>query len=201
MGNVLSAGVGQAPARQAALGAGLPPTVVCTTVNKVCASGLKAIIMGAQAIMLGTADVVVAGGMESMSNVPYYLPSARAGMKYGHGEVQDGIVKDGAAHALLDAGLAASDPHKRGGGRRGAQALGRARRAGRPDRRVQAGADGHSRRAARERPGLHAHDAGSWDWARGCAERGRVRWRGSWARPTLTGWRPRARAPSSLFAG
>jgi len=97
-GNVLSGGVGQAPARQAALGAGLPPKVCCTTINKVCASGTKAIILGAQSILLNTADVVVVGGMESMSNTPYYLPKARNGFKYGNGEVQDGIVKDG----LLD---------------------------------------------------------------------------------------------------
>ena len=95
LGHVLTAGAGQASARQAALAAGLPTSVVCTSVNKVCASGLKAIIIGAQAIMLGTAHVVVAGGMESMSNVPYYLPGARTGMKYGNGEVLDGIVKDG----------------------------------------------------------------------------------------------------------
>jgi len=95
MGNVLSGNVGQAPARQAAKFAGLPDAVVCTTVNKVCASGMKAIILGAQAILLGTADVVVAGGMESMSNVPYYLPGARGGMRYGNGEIVDGIVKDG----------------------------------------------------------------------------------------------------------
>jgi len=98
MGNVLSAGEGQAPARQAALGAGINQRAVCTTINKVCASGTKAIILGAQSIMLGTAEVVVAGGMESMSNVPYYLPGARGGLKWGNGEIVDGIIKDG----LLD---------------------------------------------------------------------------------------------------
>ncbi|MBG8555438.1 acetyl-CoA C-acyltransferase [Hymenobacter guriensis] len=95
MGNVISANLGQAPARQAAKKAGLPDTVECTTVNKVCASGTKAIMMGAQAIMLGQADVVLAGGMESMSNVPYYLDKARFGAKYGHGQMIDGLVRDG----------------------------------------------------------------------------------------------------------
>jgi acetyl-CoA C-acetyltransferase len=94
-GNVLSANLGQNPARQAALGAGLPNSTVCTTVNKVCASGLKAIIFAAQSIRLGENDVVVAGGMESMSNAPYYLPKARQGYRYGNGEIVDGMVKDG----------------------------------------------------------------------------------------------------------
>ncbi|MBT9392895.1 acetyl-CoA C-acyltransferase [Hymenobacter sp. NST-14] len=95
MGNVISANLGQAPARQAAKKAGLPDTVECTTVNKVCASGSKAIMFGAQAIMLGQADVVMAGGMESMSNVPYYLDKARFGAKYGNGQMIDGLMKDG----------------------------------------------------------------------------------------------------------
>ncbi|UYZ60551.1 acetyl-CoA C-acyltransferase [Hymenobacter latericus] len=95
MGNVISANLGQAPARQAALKAGLGYEVECTTVNKVCASGSKAIMMAAQAIMLGHADVVLAGGMESMSNVPYYLDKARFGAKYGHGQMIDGLMKDG----------------------------------------------------------------------------------------------------------
>ncbi|SHI83707.1 acetyl-CoA C-acetyltransferase [Hymenobacter daecheongensis DSM 21074] len=95
MGNVISANLGQAPARQAAKKAGLPDTVECTTVNKVCASGTKAIMYAAQAIMLGQADVVLAGGMESMSNVPYYLDKARFGAKYGHGQMIDGLVRDG----------------------------------------------------------------------------------------------------------
>jgi len=95
MGNVISANLGQAPARQAAKKAGLPDTVECTTVNKVCASGSKAIMYGAQAIMLGQADVILAGGMESMSNVPYYLDKARFGAKYGNGQMIDGLVKDG----------------------------------------------------------------------------------------------------------
>jgi acetyl-CoA C-acetyltransferase len=95
MGNVLSANLGQAPARQAALLAGLGYEVECTTVNKVCASGSKAIMFGAQAIMLGHKDVVVAGGMESMSNVPYYLDKARFGAKLGHGQMIDGLMKDG----------------------------------------------------------------------------------------------------------
>ncbi|MCI1185885.1 acetyl-CoA C-acyltransferase [Hymenobacter sp. DH14] len=95
MGNVISANLGQAPARQAAKKAGLPDTVECTTVNKVCASGSKAIMMAAQSIMLGQSDVVLAGGMESMSNVPYYLDKNRFGAKYGNGQVIDGLVRDG----------------------------------------------------------------------------------------------------------
>ncbi|MBX9851121.1 MAG: acetyl-CoA C-acyltransferase [Cytophagaceae bacterium] len=95
MGNVLTANVGQAPARQAAIFAGLGYDIPCTTINKVCASGSKAIMLGAQSIMLGQADVVIAGGMESMSNVPYYLDKARSGYKLGHGQVIDGLIKDG----------------------------------------------------------------------------------------------------------
>ena len=95
MGNVCSANLGQSPARQAALGAGLPVGVPCTTVNKVCASGTKSIMLAAQAVMLGLADVVIAGGMESMSNIPYYVAKARYGYKYGHGEFLDGLVRDG----------------------------------------------------------------------------------------------------------
>jgi acetyl-CoA C-acetyltransferase len=95
MGNVLTAGVGQAPVTQAVIFAGLPNTIPGTTVNKVCASGMKAIMLGAQSIMLGDNDVVVAGGMESMSNVPYYLDKARNGYRLGHGQVTDGLVKDG----------------------------------------------------------------------------------------------------------
>lgn len=98
MGNVCSANLGQAPARQAALGAGLSPNVRCTTINKVCASGMKSVMVGAQTIMLGQADVVVAGGMESMSNVPFYVPQARFGYRYGGGQLVDGLEKDG----LLD---------------------------------------------------------------------------------------------------
>ena len=95
MGNVLQAGLGQAPVTQAMLGAGIPNTVPSTTVNKVCASGSKAIMLAAESIMLGINDIVVAGGMESMSNVPYYLDKARNGYRLGHGQVIDGIVKDG----------------------------------------------------------------------------------------------------------
>jgi acetyl-CoA C-acetyltransferase len=95
MGNVLSAGVGQAPARQAAMKAGLHDRTISTTVNKVCASGMKAIMMGANQIALGESDVVVAGGMESMSNVPFYLPQQRFGNKLGHTSALDGILKDG----------------------------------------------------------------------------------------------------------
>lgn len=94
MGNVLSANVGQAPATQAAKFAGLPD-VPSTTINKVCASGTKAIMLAAQSIALGQNDIVVAGGMESMSNVPYYLDKARTGYRLGHGQLTDGLVKDG----------------------------------------------------------------------------------------------------------
>lgn len=95
MGCVLQANLGQAPARQAAKFAGLPDSVICTTVNKVCASGMKAIAQGAQSILLGDADVVVAGGMESMSNVPYYSPQLRWGNKYGNVNFVDGLANDG----------------------------------------------------------------------------------------------------------
>ncbi len=95
MGNVVSANLGQAPARQAAKMAGLPDGVNCTTVNKVCASGMKATAYGAQSIMLGYADIVVTGGMESMSQIPFYVPKARFGYKYGNGELVDGLAKDG----------------------------------------------------------------------------------------------------------
>jgi len=94
MGNVVQAGVGQAPARQAALGAGIPDTVPCTTVNKVCASGMKAVINAAQAIALGDASVVIAGGMESMSNIPHYM-HMRKGVKFGPAAMEDGMQKDG----------------------------------------------------------------------------------------------------------
>lgn len=95
MGCVIQANTGQAPARQAAKFAGLPDQVICTTVNKVCASGMKAIAQGAQSILLGDADIVVAGGMESMSNVPYYSPNLRWGNKYGNVSMIDGLAKDG----------------------------------------------------------------------------------------------------------
>ena len=94
-GNVVSAGLGQAPARQAAIGAGISTEVPCTTVNKVCSSGMKTVMLGAQSIMLGHNDVVMAGGMESMSNIPFYLPKARYGYGYGHGQVLDGLMHDG----------------------------------------------------------------------------------------------------------
>lgn len=97
-GGVLQANIGQAPARQVALKAGLSESIVATTINKVCASGLKATILGAQTILTGTADIVVVGGAESMSNTPYYLPSARNGARYGDTTLVDGIQKDG----LLD---------------------------------------------------------------------------------------------------
>ncbi len=95
MGCVLPAGTGQAPARQAALYAGLPESVECLTINKVCGSGLKSVMLAAQAVALGDADIIVAGGMESMSNVPYLLDKARSGYRLGHGQLIDGIVKDG----------------------------------------------------------------------------------------------------------
>ena len=99
MGNVCSANLGQAPARQAGLGAGLLPSTVCTTINKVCASGMKAIALASQSIQLGHADIIVAGGMESMSNIPYYLPNARWGLKYGSVDLIDGLQKDGLTDA------------------------------------------------------------------------------------------------------
>lgn len=95
MGCVLQANLGQAPARQASKFAGLPDNVIATTVNKVCASGMKAITLAAQAIQLGDADVVIAGGMESMSNVPFYSPNLRWGNKYGNATMIDGLAKDG----------------------------------------------------------------------------------------------------------
>src|SRR4051812_26638790 len=95
MGCVLPAGVGQAPARQASIFAGLPNTVPCTTLNKVCGSGLKAVMIAAQAIQSGNGDIAVAGGMESMSNVPYYLPTARTGLRMGNATVIDGMIHDG----------------------------------------------------------------------------------------------------------
>lgn len=95
MGNVLSAGLGQAPARQAALYAGLPDSIPCTTVNKVCASGMKSVMIGTQTILTGDNDVVVCGGMENMSNVPFYLEKYRTGNKLGHGKMIDGMIKDG----------------------------------------------------------------------------------------------------------
>lgn len=99
MGNVVSSNLGQAPARQAALQAGLSSTAQCTTVNKVCASGIKSLMFAAQDIMLGYAEVVIAGGMENMSMIPFYIPKARFGYKYGNGEIVDGLSRDG----LLDA--------------------------------------------------------------------------------------------------
>ncbi|MFM8738625.1 MAG: acetyl-CoA C-acyltransferase [Cytophagales bacterium] len=95
IGNVISAGLQQAPATQVAVAAGLGYDIPCTLVNKVCASGMKAIMLGAQSIMLGQNDVVVAGGTESMSNIPYYLLKARYGFKYGNGELLDGLTYDG----------------------------------------------------------------------------------------------------------
>ncbi len=102
MGCVLQANLGQAPARQAAIFAGLSENVCCTTVNKVCASGMKAIINGAQSILLGDADIVVAGGMENMSSAPFYAPSMRWGNKYGNTNMIDGMAKDGLTDVYKD---------------------------------------------------------------------------------------------------
>ncbi len=98
MGNVVQAGEGQAPARQAAIYAGIPDTVPCTTINKVCASGMKAVMQAAQAIALGDADIIVAGGMENMSAIPHYV-HMRKGTKFGPASLEDGMQKDG----LVDA--------------------------------------------------------------------------------------------------
>lgn len=95
VGNVIAAGLQQAPATQVAVGAGLGYNIPCTLINKVCASGMKAVMIGAQSIMLGQNDIVVAGGMESMSNIPYYLLKARTGYKFGNGELMDGLTYDG----------------------------------------------------------------------------------------------------------
>ncbi len=95
MGCVLPAGLGQAPARQASLGAGIPNSVPCTTLNKVCGSGMKTVMMACDTLALGKADIIVAGGMESMSNAPYLLPKARTGLRLGHGEVIDHMFMDG----------------------------------------------------------------------------------------------------------
>ncbi|XP_049354268.1 acetyl-CoA acetyltransferase, cytosolic 1 [Solanum verrucosum] len=104
-GNVLSANLGQAPARQAALGAGIPNSVICTTINKVCSSGLKATMIAAQTIQSGANDIVVTGGMESMSNVPKYLAQARKGSRLGHDTVVDGMLKDGLWDVYNDFGM------------------------------------------------------------------------------------------------
>lgn len=99
MGNVLTAGIGQAPARQAALGAGLPNSIPCMTINKVCGSGLKSVMLGDQAIRCGDAEIVVAGGQESMTNAPYLLPKGRTGYRYGNGQVIDSMAFDGLTDA------------------------------------------------------------------------------------------------------
>jgi len=95
VGNVLSAGIGQAPGRQAAIFGGIPNSVPCTTVNKVCGSGLQAVVLAAKSLLLGDADIAVAGGMESMSNCPHYLPSSRSGTRLGDAKLVDGVVLDG----------------------------------------------------------------------------------------------------------
>jgi acetyl-CoA C-acetyltransferase len=95
MGCVLQGGIGQAPARQASLGAGIPDSVPCMTINKVCGSGLKSVMLGSQSIMTGESDIVVAGGMESMTNAPYFLDKARSGYRMGNGKIIDGMIYDG----------------------------------------------------------------------------------------------------------
>ncbi|KAH7545395.1 acetyl-CoA acetyltransferase 2 [Ziziphus jujuba] len=104
-GNVLCANLGQAPARQAALGAGIPNSVICTTINKVCSSGMKATMIAAHSIQLGANDIVVVGGMESMSNAPKYLPAARKGSRLGDDTIVDGMVKDGLWDVYNDFGM------------------------------------------------------------------------------------------------
>jgi acetyl-CoA C-acetyltransferase len=123
MGNVLQAGQGQAPARQAALYAGLPDATPCFTLNKMCGSGLKAVISAAQAIAAGDAEVVVAGGMESMSNVPYYAPKLRTGARMGNVELVDGMLQDGLVDAYdhVHMGICAEATAERFGISRGAQ--------------------------------------------------------------------------------
>ena len=117
MGNVLSAGQGQAPARQAALGAGLPDSVECLTINKMCGSGLKAVMLATQAIQTGDAEIIIAGGMENMTQAPYLLPNGRDGHRLGHGQVLDSMIKDGLWDAYNDkhmgncAELCASEKH------------------------------------------------------------------------------------------
>ncbi len=106
-GNVISANTGQAPARQVVRKAGLPEKIICTTVNKVCASGLKAVALGAQSILLGDAGVVIAGGTESMSNAPFYLPKARFGYGYGNGQLIDSLVRDGLQDAYDQSAMGA----------------------------------------------------------------------------------------------
>jgi acetyl-CoA C-acetyltransferase len=98
-GNVVSANLGQSPARQAAIGAGIPLTTDATTINKVCASGMKSMMIGAQSIELGLNEIVVTGGMENMSQIPYYIPKARFGYKFGNAELTDGLVRDGLSDA------------------------------------------------------------------------------------------------------
>ncbi len=115
MGNVVSANLGQAPARQAALKAGIPDNVPCTTINKVCASGMKALMFAAQSIQVGYREVAVAGGMENMSRIPYYIPQARFGYKYGEGTLVDGLQKDGLtdAYSLEAMGVSADQTAKK----------------------------------------------------------------------------------------
>ena len=108
LGNVVSANLGQAPARQAAIAAGLGHRVPCTTINKVCSSGMKAVMLAAQSIQLGLADCIVAGGFESMSNIPYYVPKARFGYKFGGGQLIDGLQRDGLSDAYDEVAMGVS---------------------------------------------------------------------------------------------
>jgi acetyl-CoA C-acetyltransferase len=105
MGCVLSAGLGQSPARQAAICAGLPESICCTTVNKVCGSGMRSVMIAADSLILGHCDVAIAGGMESMTNAPYLLPQARTGYVFGHGKVIDHMMRDGLEDAYLPNGV------------------------------------------------------------------------------------------------
>lgn len=111
MGNVISGGLGQAPATQVAIGAGMGNEIPCTLVNKVCASGMKAIMLGAQSAMLGQSEIVLAGGMENMSSIPYYLPKARYGYRYGHGQVLDGLTLDALTDAYNDCAMGVCADH------------------------------------------------------------------------------------------
>src|SRR6201985_1086280 len=111
MGNVVSAVLGQNPGRQAALGAGLPPSVSAMTVNKVCGSGLKAVALAAQAIQTGNAEIVIAGGMESMTNAPYLLPQGRSGFRMGNATVVDSMIHDGLWEVFNDYHMGITGEH------------------------------------------------------------------------------------------
>ena len=142
MGNVIQGGVGQAPARQARSRRGIPATVRAVTINKVCGSGLKAVMLAAQAIKAGDAEVVVAGGQESMSNAPYYVYGMRNGVKLGDQTMVDGMIKDGLWCAFCDVhmgGHAEYTAKKAGVTRASSRTSSRPRRTGRPSPRIEAG--------------------------------------------------------------